>query len=190
MPESTDTLTDQRDADVQDATDQQTDSTQTTEADDLGEKGTAALKAERDARKKAERDLKALRTRLDELENAGKSEDEKRQAALKAAEDRATAAESRYRAAIGRAAVTDAASKAGAISAKAVYALIRDDIDFDDDGEPTNIDALVAAAKKDEPSLFRAAAGSGDGGKGGTLITNDDMNAEIRRRAGRHSQTR
>ena len=183
MPEEATVQTDPREADVQDQTDQTTDAT--TEGDDLGDKGHAALKAERDARKKAERDLKALRARLDDLENAGKSEDEKRAAALKAAEDRATAAESRYRAAIGRAAVTEAASKAGAISSKAVYALIRDDIDFDDDGEPTNIDALVAAAKKDEPGLFRAAAGSGDGGKGGTSPTGTDMNALIRAKAGR-----
>lgn len=180
MPEDATDQTDAREAQTDDqTTDQQPDQT-----DDLGDKGQAALKAERDARKKAERDLKALNTRLAELENAGKSEDEKRAQALKAAEERATAAESRYRTAIGRAAVTDAASKAGAISTKAVYALIRDDIDFDDDGEPTNIAALIAAAKKDEPQLFRAAGGSGDGGRGGPPDTTTDMNAQMRKMLG------
>ena len=182
MPDESTPTDVQRDAETPEPTDQTTDSTP--EGDDLGDKGHAALKAERDARRKAERDLKALRTRLDELENAGKSEDEKRTAALRAAEDRATAAELRYQAAIGRAAVTEAATKAGAISTKAVYALIREDIDFDDDGEPTNIEDLITAARKDEPQLFRAAAGSGDGGKGGRAPATDDMNAQMRKALG------
>lgn len=124
--------------------------------------------------------LKDAESKVQAAEDAGKSESEKREQALKAAEERATAAESRYQAAIGRAAVTDAATKAGAISSRAVHALIRDEIDFGDDGEPTNIDALINAARKDEPQLFRAAAGSGDGGKSGTTPKPSDVNALLR----------
>jgi hypothetical protein len=164
MADESQDQTDQREADQTDQTTDQTDES----TDELGDKGEKALKAERDARRKAERELKALNTRLAELENAGKSEDEKQSAALKAAEDRATALEARIRDTNARSAVTDAATKANAVSTKAVYALIRDDIEFDDDGEPTNIADLIKAAKADEPSLFRASAGSGDGGKGGT----------------------
>lgn len=185
MPDEATTTdqTDQRDADQTDATtDQTTDQQQQT--DDLGDKGQAALKAERDARKKAERELKSLSARLAEIENAGKSESEKIAERLKAAEERATAAELRLRAANGQRAVTDAASKHGAISTKAVYALIRDDIEYDDDGEPQNIDALISAARKDEPQLFRAAAGSGDGGKTGPSGDTADMNAQMRKALG------
>jgi hypothetical protein len=174
--------TEQRDADQ---TDQTTTDQQTDQTEDLGDRGQAALKAERDARKKAERDLKALNTRLAELENAGKSESEQIAARLKAAEERATAAELRLRATAGQAVTAELASKHGAISTRAVYALIRDDIDYDDDGEPTNIADLIGKAKKDEPQLFRAAAGSGDGGKRGPITEPDDMNARIRRMAGR-----
>lgn len=46
--------------------------------DELGEKGKAALKAERDARRKAEADAKALKERLDKIEaDARKEADEK-----------------------------------------------------------------------------------------------------------------
>ena len=154
------------------------------ESSDLGEKGTAAIKAERDARKRAERDLKSAQTRVAELENAGKSEDEKRTAALKVAEERATAAEQRLRDANARSAVTDAATKLNAISTRAVYALIRGDLDFDDDGEPTNVAKLLKQAQADEPSLFRASNGSGDGGAGAepeTRNINDLLRASMRR---------
>lgn len=144
--------------------DQTDDQSLDTQQDELGEKGQAAIKAERDARKKAERDLKVANTRLAEIDSADKSDAEKTSAALKAAEERATAAELRLRDANARVAVSDAATNAKAISVRAVYALIRDDLEFDDDGEPTNVDALVKASIKAEPSLFRAANGSGDGG--------------------------
>jgi len=138
----------------------------------------SALDKERSRAKTAERDLKAAQKRLDELDNASKSETEKVAAALKAAEDRASTAETRLRDANARSAVTEAAGKANAISTRAVYALIRSDLDFNDDGEPTNVSELIAQARKDEPSLFRAAAGSGDGGKGGEQ--KQDINSALR----------
>ncbi|HVL22532.1 MAG TPA: hypothetical protein VM450_00520 [Thermomicrobiales bacterium] len=170
----------------------QADADATSQADDLTDQTQASGQASEpttiDALPKwAQDEIKGLRkeagkyrTRVQEFEDAAKTEDEKRTEALKAAEDRAAAAESRYRAAIGRAAVSDAATKAGAISAKAVYALIRDDIAFDDTGEPTNIEALITQARKDEPQLFRAANGSGDGGKGGGATAKPSLNDLIR----------
>lgn len=158
----------QADADAQSQAD--TTSTQTQRDTQAESPDTAALDDLKKVRSEAaslRKRLKDAEAKLADLENAGKSESDQIAAKLTAAEERATAAESRYRVAVGRAAVTDAATKAGAISPKAVYALIRDDIDFDDDGEPTNIGDLIAQAKKDEPQLFRAAAGSADGGKGG-----------------------
>lgn len=124
-----------------------------------------ALKAERTKAKSADRDLKAMRAELDALKNAGKSEEERRDADLKSAQTRADAAEQRLQTANARVAVTDAATKANAVSVNAVFALVRDQIEYDDDGEPTNVPALIADAKRDEPSLFRKSAGTADGGK-------------------------
>ena len=157
--------TDARDAQPNEST---TDQTTDEQADELGEKGQAALKAERDARRKAEREAKALAARVAEFENANKSDAEKTAAALDAATKRADAAEQRLRDANARVAVTEAAQKVNAISVRAVLKLIEDDLDYDDEGEPTNVDALIAQARKDEPSLFRHAGGSADGGKTGT----------------------
>jgi hypothetical protein len=172
----------QADADAQPqagtSTDQQQASSQAPEPTDIKDLPAWAQKLIKDTRREAG----DYRTKAQQYEDANKTEAEKREQALKSAEDRATAAESRYQAAIGRAAVTDAATKAGAISSRAVHALIRDEIDFGDDGEPTNIDALINAARKDEPQLFRAAAGSGDGGKGGDNDTRD-INSVFRQMA-------
>lgn len=162
----------------------QADTTQTPDRDTQAESpDTVALDDLKKVRSEAaslRKRLKDAESRLAQFEQANQSDDEKRAAALKAAEARAEAAETRYRAAMGRAAVNEAATKAGAISARAVYALIRDELDFDDDGEPTNIDALIAQARKDEPSLFRAAAGSADGGKGGDSPITQDPNHLLR----------
>ncbi len=153
---------------------------QQNQGDELGEKGQAAIKAERDARKKAERDLKTAQTRLSELEGKDKSDVERLTGKLTAADERATAAETRFRDANARSAVTDAATKVNAVSTRAVFALIRADLEYDDDGEPTNVDALIKQAQKDEPSLFKAAAGSGDGGAKGAAGTTRDFNSAIR----------
>jgi len=118
----------------------------------------------------------AYRKRAEEYENANKSEIQKRDDALKASEQRATAAEQRYRAANARTAVTDAVGTTA--SPRAIYALIRDDLEFDDDGEPVNVTALIAREKKADPSLFRAANGSGDGGAGGAGGAGGDPNVK------------
>ncbi len=121
----------------------------------------------------------AYRKRAEEYENANKSELQKREDALTAADERATAAEQRLRDANAKSAVTDAATKANAISTRAVYHLIRSDLEFDDEtGEPTNVAALLKGAQRDEPSLFRAANGSGDGGAGGTGGAGGDSNVK------------
>ena len=180
MTDTTQDVNDQ--TEVQD-TDVDEQTTQTSEQDSQPT-GFEALPPETQAEiRKLRRENASYRTKVKSFEDASKSEAEKREQALKDAEDRATAAEQRARNALGRVAAMDAATKAGAISAKAVYASIRDDIEFDDEsGEPTNIDALVEKYKADDPALFRTP--SADGGKG-TPATNQDMNSLIRRAAGR-----
>ncbi len=179
--QTTNDQTDERDADV---TDQSTENA-TESSNDLGDKGAAALKAERDARRKAEKDLKALQAKVAEFENKDKTETEKSQAAQKAAEERAAAAESKARSFAARVAITDAATKLNAISLKAVIAMVTPDLDYDDDGEPTNVTALLAQLKKDEPQMFKASQGSGDGGKGQDRASKTDINTALRGVAGR-----
>jgi hypothetical protein len=140
---------------------------ETPDKDGLLEAGRTLLKSERDARKAAERELTALRKRLDDLEGKDKSDVERiageRDQLRKDLEDQ----QKRVRRAAGKAAALEAARSANAIAPTAVYALIRDDLEFDDDDEPTNLDALLIGAKKQEPALFQAVSGSGDGGRGG-----------------------
>lgn len=157
-----------------------------TSSDSPAEQETISLDEARKLRSEASglrKRLKDAETKAQAAVDAGRTDEEKRQAALKAADDRATAAEQRLRDANARSAVTDAATKANATSTRAVYALIRSDLEFDDDGEPTNVSALISQAKKEEPSLFRAAAGSGDGGargESGAAGNGNDLNALLR----------
>ena len=166
----------QSQADSQRGTVQSKATEQTSEPKEVADLPSWAQKQIRDARKDAEK----ARARVSEFENANKSEIQKRDDALKASEQRATAAEQRLRDANARSAVTDAATKANATSTRAVYHLIRSDLEFDDDGEPTNVAALLKAAQRDEPSLFRASSGSGDGGAGGDPNAKPDLNALLR----------
>jgi len=60
---------------------------------DLGEKGVAALKAERDARRAAEKNANELAAKVKAFEDRDKSDTEKAQEALRELTDRATRAE-------------------------------------------------------------------------------------------------
>lgn len=126
----------------------------------------SALDKERDARKTADKELKDLRTKIAKLEAKDQTDLERLTGERDTLANRVTELEQRNRTTAGRVAAVDAARKANAIAPNAVYALIRDDLEFNTDDEPTNIDSLIANAKKAEPSLFQASAGSGDGGKG------------------------
>lgn len=147
-----------------------------------------ALESERTKAKTAARELKTAQQELNRLKNAGKTDEEKRDADLKGAQERADVAETRLQTLAGRAAITDAAAKVHAISPKAVFALVKDDLTYNDDGEPTNVAAVIAQARKNEPDLFRASGGGGDGGAKGKPVTDaNDINAAIRRVAGRQA---
>ena len=138
----------------------------------LGEAGIKALEKERERAKNAEKrakdlerelkDLKAARAgeddaKLTELERAGKERDKWRsdfetlEGSLKKERVNARALE--------------AAGKLGAIEPAAVANLLSaDKVEWDDELQPTNVDELIAAVKKDYPRLFSAAPGKGNGG--------------------------
>jgi hypothetical protein len=65
------------------------------------------------------------------------------------------------------------------------YRLYSGDIEFNDDGEPNNLAAVLREARKETPELF-AGAGAADGGAGTNGQTAPrDMNRLIRQAAGR-----
>jgi hypothetical protein len=138
----------------------------------------------------------ALRRQLQALQKQAKQEaqetltEAERIAAEKAAIEAEKAALERERRVFGlRQAALAAASRAGAIYPDVIDALLvsrMDQIDFDDSGRPQNVDALVAELRKTHPGLFRAPAGTADGGAGtSSRPAAGGMNEFIRRAAGR-----
>jgi small-conductance mechanosensitive channel len=180
------TVTDSTTAEAQDAGADAAQDATTTSGQDSQATGFDALPPETQAEiRKLRRESAAYRKRVEEYESANQTEADKREAALKAAEDRAAALETRLRDLSARSAVTDAAKDAKAISTRAVYFAIRDDLEYDDDGTPTNVDSLIKQLVKEEPALFdlRAANGSGDGGKGGASQNVGNVNDLFREMA-------
>lgn len=167
--------------------------TPATGADDgLGDAGKRALHAEREARTAAERERNELRARLEELENASKSDAEKAIAAarkeggaevLAKVQDRVRRTE--VRAALQAAGITpsvmDLAARADQFSALKV----------NDEGEVAGLEDAVKAFREAMPDLFpktQAAPRTGDfggGARGKAAAGAGDMNSVIRRAAGR-----
>lgn len=91
-----------------------------------------------------------------------------------------------------KSAVKLAAIKLNAVDEDAVYALLdRSKVDLDDDGEPTNAEALVTALLKDKPFLVKPegtnAGGTppGQRGNGHQPKTRDDIKNQYLKQAGR-----
>lgn len=130
---------------------------------DAGKRALDRMKAERDEAVKAHRTLQA---RVDELENASKSEAEKAiGAARKEGEQAAT---SKWSGVIRGVRVEQALAKAGAID-PSVAAQAREfaQLGVADDGSVTDLDKTVEAFKAAHPALFgQAPKASGDFGGG------------------------
>ena len=130
--------------------------------------------------------VESLLTQFSDLENKGKTElqrlnDErdtfKTQAETNAASLRTERAER---------AVLAAAAKANAVDPDAVLALATSRLEFDADGKPTNVDAVIDALRTEKAERFKASAGSLDGGAAGPVGSeSNDMNVRLRRAAGR-----
>lgn len=134
-------------------------------------------------------DLKAKASKFDDLDAASKSELQKATERAEAAEKRATEAADRAKASDIRSAVTAAATTAGAIDIDAVLALIPSNaVTVGDDGRVTGADTAVKALLESKPYLvgrFTGRNGSAEGGARGEEASGSDMNALIRRAAGR-----
>lgn len=147
----------------------------------------SALEAERTARKRAEKASRDLQKRITALENAGKPEADQLKSQIDELKLERDSALTKLQTTAGRVAIIEAAVKAGSPKPGLVYRLVRDNADFNDEYEVTNVAALISQAKTDAPELFRTSSGKGDGGsrdEGGHSTSSGGMNAFIRRAAG------
>lgn len=150
-----------------------------------------ALKAERDARKALERELKPLKTYKQEQEQAKLSEADKLKAREQAATEKEATLTTRERTIAvrdGLAAAATAEKLALNVSTATVIRLIDlDRVEFNDAGEPTNLGPLLKQLAKVEPKMFepQRRTGSADGGAGDGPAHMNDMNARLRAATGR-----
>jgi hypothetical protein len=130
----------------------------------------SALESERKLKREAERELKELRRFKQEREQAEQTEAERLQARIKdldAKEQQLTTRERTMAVRDGLAAAAAAENLTLIVSpATALRLLDLNDVEFDDDGEATNLGQLLKQLAKDEPKLFdqRRRPGSADAG--------------------------
>lgn len=178
-------------ADTEDSAGSQADAENQPPAGD--ESSQADDRASRDELRKTRNEAQQLRRRLKELEDEKKqretadlseSERLKKQIDEYQAKEQQWESERRQQR-LERDALT-AARRLGAIDPEAVAALVREaDVEFGEDGSVKGADKAVARLKERHPRLF-GAGGSANGGSGGGGTSDDgDMNARIRRAAGR-----
>ena len=147
----------------------------------------SALQSEREARKASDKAARDLQTRLTAIENSGKSEAEKLTARLEQLERDNKAKGDAIRERDAKDAARTAAKTAGAPDGDLIYRVIKSDIEFDDDGKPTNLKTLIDDLKQLSPNLFKVEAKriNGGDGNGQKPKVSESMNSFIRASAGR-----
>lgn len=168
-------------------------STSTTQADGQGDQGddSGVETISVEEARKLRSEMKGLRSRLKQYETAeaqrqreGQTEAER---LAQAEREREEARDQLRRERVERRIVSVATSQ-NAVDPDAVVALIREsEIEFDQDGQPTNVESLVKALLRSKPYLSRGnPRGSANGGEGGGgSRSSGDWNSMIRRAAGR-----
>jgi hypothetical protein len=163
----------------------------TGDPDGLGDAGKRAIQQERDARSAATRERDEFKRQLEELQNASKTDHEK--AIAQARKEGAAEVLGKYQVAVRRSEVRAALSAAGISTSLLDLAVKADEfsaLKVTDDGDVEGLSGAVDAFKKARPDLFKAPSGGGapdfGGGPRGTPAgAGQDMNALIRRAAGR-----
>lgn len=154
----------------------------------------ATIKAQRESENALKSELQATKTRLKEIEDKAKtaeesklSEAEQTQKKIAELESKLEQTSTQGRARVAKAAIKAAAAKAGATYPDHIPKLIdADSVEYDDDGEPTNVDKLVEGLKKSSPGLFEERRpGSGDGGPRGSAVSNDVSKDDLLKSTGR-----
>lgn len=170
-----------------------TETTDTTETRDVSTEETpdklkTALESERKLKREAERELKELRKFKQEQEQTRLTEAEKLAARERTVADQEARITARLRASILRdeigTAVTAEKLTLNAPIGDVLRLMDADAVEWD--GEtPKNVRALLRDLVKDRPYLANRRSGSADGGAGGDQAGYQDMNALIRKAAGR-----
>lgn len=112
--------------------------------------------------------VEALLSQFTELENKGKTELQRLEGERDGYKSQAESAAQELRQVRAEAAVLTAATQARAVDPDAILALAMNRLEFDKDGKPSNVSAVIEALRTERPERFKAAEGSGDGGKGGS----------------------
>jgi chromosome segregation ATPase len=120
------------------------------------------LRAEIKGLKGTTKELDAAKARLKEIEDKDKSETEKLAAKATEASEKLTLAEARAQDLAIRLSVERAARKLSFIDEDDAYRLLdRKAVEMDDDGTPTNVEALLTALAKAKPHLVGQAETNG-----------------------------
>lgn len=160
----------------------------------LGDAGKEVIRKEREraanaskALKDTEKLLRDTSKRLKDLEDKDKSDAQKLVDERDALREKVAALAVKAREANGREAVRSAAAKLGADAKRldVIWKIVRSDLAYGDDDEPSNLTEVLSALKSDHPEEFKPIVGKGDGGAGNNGNPKDDPNAALRRAAGR-----
>lgn len=165
----------QSQADLQQGADEQQESRQTQdsqESREITDLPDWAQKIIRDERKESAK----YRKQVKGFEDAEKSELQRLTDATSEWESKYSELESKYRNTIAEREFIRAATEAKAVAPRTLFRAYKSDIEFDDDGNVTNLSDVIDRARADEPGLFRSTGGDGDGGKGRPTPTGNNMN--------------
>lgn len=130
----------------------------------------------------ADIDAAEARGRKAMLDAAKKKEDEGKLSAEEREKRRADEAEAKLREREARDLLETGAKDAGASNPGKVYRLVKDELEFDDKGKPTNLKEVLAKARRDFPDEFgvKRPPGSADGAAGRSSGAARTMNDLIR----------
>ncbi len=136
--------------------------------DHLGDAGKKALTAEREARGAAERRAKDLETQLKGLQDAQLSEQERKDKRLAELEKAQADWQAERQDIVLRTSVERLAARAGFAAPEDALALLdHTAIQYEPDGTPKNLDALLTKLAQAKPYLLGRSGGSFDTGFGG-----------------------
>lgn len=130
--------------------------------------------------------LKKSAEELAQLKQSQMTETEKLQNRLKELEGKEQTWQQERRELLLRGTIERTATTLGIVDPEAAYRLLdMSSLEFADDGTPKNVETALKALLKAKPYLGRPGGGSVDGGSGQGAPPGNDMNALLRRAAGR-----
>lgn len=143
------------------------------------------IKTLREAERTLKRERDQHKRKADELEGKDATESEKLAKRLSDLEAENGALKTAQQTAIIRDAVADAARQEGAVYPEDIYRLLDSDAIEVEDGKVKNAAKLVTALKASRPALFGNSSADGNKGRQQQGADSGDMNAMLRRAAGR-----